>query len=128
MITMIADKIYSIHVTRWCASRPRYEITITSLVFVLAIGFVDYVTGPNISLSVIYLLPIVMTTWFVGQSCAIALSVLSVAVWFYGYSLSPGHVTGFFVMTWNSISYSFSMFFPFCCWHACMYFRTILTR
>ena len=103
MIATIAEKVHPFRVARWCASRPRYEIAIVSLVFILVVGFVDYVTGPNISLSVVYLLPIAMTAWFVGQSYAIALSVLSVAIWICGDSLSPGHDTSIFVPAWNGV-------------------------
>ena len=38
---------------------------------VLAIGYLDYITGPNISMTLIYLLPVVTAGWMLGQRLAI---------------------------------------------------------
>jgi len=103
MITTFTKKANPIHVIRWCASRPRRELAIFSLVFVLVIGYIDYATGAAISLSVVYILPIAMAAWFVSQSYAITLSVLSVVVWIYGDDLSSHHAIGFFVQAWNGL-------------------------
>jgi len=61
------------------ASRPAILALAFSLVGV--IGVADYVTGPEISLGLLYLGPISFVSWFVSASPAVVLSVLSGIVW-----------------------------------------------
>jgi hypothetical protein len=44
---------------------------------VLAIGYLDYITGPNISLTLIYLLPVVSAGWLLGQRNAIFVALFA---------------------------------------------------
>lgn len=56
----------------------RILITITCLVLVAVIGWLDYLTGIEDSLLIIYLAPIAIGTWFLGLWFGIAIGVLSV--------------------------------------------------
>lgn len=56
----------------------RISITITCLVLVAFIGWLDYLTGIEDSLLIIYLAPIVIGTWFLDLWFGIAIAVLSV--------------------------------------------------
>lgn len=44
---------------------------------VMAIGYLDYLTGPNISLTLIYLLPVVTAGWLLGQRLAIVVAMFA---------------------------------------------------
>ena len=48
---------------------------------VLAIGWLDVVTGPDIGLSLLYLIPIAISGWFGGVSHAVIVASLATAVW-----------------------------------------------
>jgi signal transduction histidine kinase len=52
-----------------------------SLVLVCMIGYVDYRTGYERSLSLFYLVPISLGTWFVGLLFGLMIATLSVVVW-----------------------------------------------
>jgi signal transduction histidine kinase len=52
-----------------------------SLVLVCIIGYIDYRTGYERSLSLFYLVPISLGTWFVGLFFGLFLATLSVVVW-----------------------------------------------
>jgi hypothetical protein len=56
---------------------------------VLLFGFLDYLSGPTVSLSVLYVIPIVLATWNVGQTNGIALAAASAAVCLAGDLLWP---------------------------------------
>src|SRR3974390_1160564 len=60
--------------------QSRAFFVFTALVIVIAIGFVDYVTGWELSFSAFYLLALGLAVWFVGKQFAWFLSALSVAV------------------------------------------------
>jgi signal transduction histidine kinase len=52
-----------------------------SLVLVCIIGYIDFKTGYERSLSLFYLVPISLGTWVVGLIFGLAMAVLSVVVW-----------------------------------------------
>jgi len=51
---------------------------------VFLIGFIDYISGWEISWSVIYVIPITIAAWYIGTGFAYALSALSVILWLAG--------------------------------------------
>src|SRR5262249_46202587 len=61
--------------------RPKSWVLVAGVLMVLVIGELDLLTGPAISLSLFYLLPITFVTWRSGKTAGFALSVLSVCVW-----------------------------------------------
>jgi hypothetical protein len=46
---------------------PRPVWFLAGIIVVLFIGLTDYATGEEISFSIFYLLPVAITTWFVGR-------------------------------------------------------------
>lgn len=53
-----------------------------SLALVLFIGLVDLATGYEFTLSILYLLPIFLTTWIVGLRAGACISIISTVAWF----------------------------------------------
>ena len=49
---------------------------------VLLLGLIDYVTGPDFSFVVFYLLPVFLVTWFAGRRAGITISLMSGIAWF----------------------------------------------
>jgi signal transduction histidine kinase len=64
----------------WIAAHSHQRIGLTCTIAVLLIGYIDYITGTQITLSVIYAFPISVMALFVGGWSAIGLSVFSVIV------------------------------------------------
>ena len=61
-------------------NQKKSTIAILSLIAILAVGDLDYLTGYKISLLVVYLLPIGFATIYVGPWYAASLAVLSIAI------------------------------------------------
>ena len=59
----------------------RGTMAVVSLVLVCIIGYIDFETGYERSLSLFYLVPISIGTWFVGLIFGLAVATLSVVVW-----------------------------------------------
>jgi signal transduction histidine kinase len=59
----------------------RSLISGASFVLVGVIGYIDYATGYERSLSLFYLLPISLATWFDGLTFGLVITVFSVVVW-----------------------------------------------
>ena len=47
-------------------SRSRFVLIVAAFVIIAVIGWVDYLTGHEISFSVFYLLSVALAVWFVG--------------------------------------------------------------
>lgn len=70
---------------------------ISGLTFILVTSTIDFVTGAELSLSILYLLPIVWICWYVGVHVGLMFSFLSLVAWAYahyhGSAASPSEPT-----------------------------------
>jgi len=76
------------------ATFQRWSIKIkiaVGILLVIALGAVDYHTGPEWSFSSFYLLPISLVAWCVGSAWGLAVSVLSGLTWLAA-DMGAGHV------------------------------------
>ena len=72
------------------------------------VGFFDYITGTELSFSVLYVFPIALIGWYAGSFSGILASLVSVVVWVSGDLLAGLHAS-VFTISWNSII-SFTFF------------------
>lgn len=84
------------------ANQSRTLVVLVTLLIVVAVGIVDYVTGWELSFSVFYLLAVGLATWFVGTRFAIFISILSVAVSLGGDLATGGKYSIRLVPWWNA--------------------------
>ncbi|HYK98363.1 MAG TPA: hypothetical protein VEU77_08200 [Candidatus Acidoferrales bacterium] len=69
---------------------------------VLLIGYLDYVTGPTISLTLLYLIPVVAAGWTAGQRRAIAVALLAGAISLVDVVTGSTQTTA--ALVWNAVS------------------------
>ena len=81
----------------------RVMFIVASLLLVAAVGFVDYVTGHEISVSVFYLLGVAMAVWFVSPGFGVFISGLSVFVSVTSDIASGAEFSSFLVPLWNAV-------------------------
>jgi hypothetical protein len=78
-------------------------VTIVAIAGVLLLGYIDLVSGYEVSLSIFYLGPIVFAGWFVGRQAGMLVSVISAVVWLVA-DVSSGHAfTHPLIPFWNAI-------------------------
>lgn len=70
---------------------------------VLLIGFVDFITGSDVSLSVIYAFPIIVAAWALGRPFALMLIVVSVVLWIWGDIVAGNIYHNPVVPLWNAV-------------------------
>ena len=75
--------------------------TVTALITIVIVGIADYVTGPQITFSVFYLVPVSVAAWLGGTAGALAGSVLAAVVWFGALLAASASVSNTFVYVWN---------------------------
>lgn len=61
--------------------QSRTTLMLAAFATVVAVGAVDYLTGYEISLSIFYLAPIALATWFIGRRFGWLVSAFSVVTW-----------------------------------------------
>jgi hypothetical protein len=66
------------------------------VILVLAIAVIDKLTGYDLHLGVLYLLPITMVTWSVGRGWGLALSAGTAALWLGIFSGTHHYATSFY--------------------------------
>lgn len=84
----------------------------TVFCLVVLIGFVDYLTGFEISLSVFYLIPIFIATWYISRSFGFFIAVITTIIWFLSDHFT-GHVYSNPIFAyWNTaVQFVFFVFF-----------------
>ncbi|MGH9580512.1 MAG: hypothetical protein ACRD2R_05915 [Terriglobales bacterium] len=74
-----------------------------AIALVLLLGVLDYLTGPEISFYVFYLLPVSLAAWSVGRAAGIGVSLLCAAAWLIANAQgSPFNQPG--VLYWNCLA------------------------
>jgi hypothetical protein len=54
-----------------------------ALIVTIAIGYLDYVTGPELGFSFFYLVPVSLAAWTVGMAAGIATAACCTAAWLF---------------------------------------------
>lgn len=63
------------------ARQTRTVVAVSSVLLTFLVGYLDYKSGPDVSMSAYYLLPLALAAWYVGPRFAIAIMVLGIGVW-----------------------------------------------
>src|SRR5471030_2739170 len=85
-------------------SKPLVAATCVGLV--AFIGFLDYITGYEISFFMLYLAPILLAVWRVSTPFAVVISVLSVMTWLWSNLAAGWSFSHWYVPVWNSMMVS----------------------
>ncbi|WP_295413542.1 GGDEF domain-containing protein [uncultured Thiodictyon sp.] len=75
---------------------------ITGATLIIVLGFVDVVTGYELSFSLFYLVPVSLLAWFAGKRYGIAASIASAGAWLSADVLSGNHYSETIIYFWNS--------------------------
>jgi diguanylate cyclase (GGDEF)-like protein len=60
----------------WLQSRSKTIIIVCGIALVCAVGVVDYITGYEISVSIYYLIPVGLVSWYVGSGAGAVIAVV----------------------------------------------------
>jgi diguanylate cyclase (GGDEF)-like protein len=82
---------------------PKPLLTFIGFLLVLAIGSLDSVTSYDVSVSFLYLFPIILIAWYEGGLTAAILSIFSTLIWSTS-DLASGHLySNFAIPLWNAL-------------------------
>ena len=72
------------------------------MVYLLVTVYFDWITGPNVSMAVFYVLPVGLLTWFVGKRTGYLLAVAAALLWF-AIDLTGPYTLRSPVLYWNTV-------------------------
>jgi diguanylate cyclase (GGDEF)-like protein len=88
---------------QWVGSQdPRYLLIVLILLIVM-FGYLDYLSGYEVSISLLYLLPIGLAAWFIGKRSALILSILSAVAWIVSNTLAGQTYSNPLIGYWNTL-------------------------
>lgn len=89
-------------VNAFLSVRSRFQIAVGSLLLVAAIGGVDFATGYELSVSIFYLLPVALCSWYAAQRAGLLLCLLSALTWLLVDDTSGHEYTHVAIPYWNA--------------------------
>jgi signal transduction histidine kinase len=82
---------------------PKSIIVLSGIVLVGVIGIVDYLTGTEVAVSIFYLLPISLISWFVGKKLGVFISAASTIAWLSADLLAGNQYSHPAILYWNGV-------------------------
>lgn len=70
------------HLTKYLQNQSKFVVITVGLLLLFLIGGIDAFIVADVSLSIFYLIPISLTTWYAGEAPGIFISIASSIVWF----------------------------------------------
>jgi len=84
-------------------SAPRGMLIAIAIGIVFILGFIDYATGLELSVSFFYLIPVTMIAWTISRKAGLWFSVLCAAVWLISNVLSGQEFSNLLIGVWNTL-------------------------
>jgi len=78
-----------------------FWIMVFLILFVIVLGYIDYITGVYLSFHIFYLAPVALGIWLVGRWAGIVLMVASAIAWFYEDIAASSHYPYLLIPYWN---------------------------
>jgi len=83
-------------------NRLKIEVAGLSFLAIPLLGIVDYLTGPKLSFSIFYLLPISVATWYTGRNMGLIASIASSITWLIADQAAGVAYSSTAIPYWNS--------------------------
>ncbi len=95
---MLTDKM------EYFSKQSKSFLTALEAILVLGVGWVDYITGTEYSLLLLYSIPVLTTAWFVGKWASVAISIESAIVLLVVDVAGQRHSSEPVALYWNDLS------------------------
>ena len=90
------------NLTDFFSKKSRLFSIIIGIILIGLVGYVDYVTGRDVSFAIFYLIPIGYITWFIGRQPGILASIASAMTWFFDEYTGTDLTTYPVIPYWNA--------------------------
>jgi len=91
-------------IDEYLRGRSKAFVTALGILTVFLVGIIDYFTGPEISFSIFYLLPIFVAAWYTRRTSGIGIALLSAITWLAAEMLGGQPYSNSLIGYWNGLS------------------------
>ena len=89
--------------THFFEQQNRFVLGLLGIILSLLVGFLDYFTGPQINISLFYLVPISLVAWYAGQESGLVVAGVSAITWFLADTFSGVLYPNGWIYLWNTL-------------------------
>ena len=82
--------------------RSKSSLLSIILCIILFLGYLDYITGFEITFSFFYLIPIVIATWYLGRNIGLAAAFFGIVIWLVSNYVAGERYTREIIRYWNA--------------------------
>src|SRR5260370_37867221 len=90
-------------IARYLRRQSRVWLFIQSVALTITIGFIDFLTGNELTLDPFYSIPILLMVWFGNRNLAIVISVFSALAWWWANSAAGHAYSSEWLRIWDTI-------------------------
>src|SRR6266481_7015963 len=90
-------------IARYLKRQSHVWLFIQSLALVITIGFIDYLTGDEVTLDPFYSIPILLMVWYGNRNLAIVISVFCALAWWWASSAAGHAYSSEWLRIWDTI-------------------------
>jgi len=87
---------------QYCRKQSKRSLLALALLGVLIVGYLDYITGYEVSLFLIYAGPILFAVWYLDRNCTILVVLVSAVVWWWADSMAGHPYFASWVHVWET--------------------------
>jgi signal transduction histidine kinase len=84
-------------------TRSSWQFSLLTALLITLTFTVDYITGYEIAISIFYLIPIGIATWFLSRRAGLVVSVLCAGLWLLGEQLAGAVYSNELIQWWNML-------------------------
>ncbi|GAB4306581.1 MAG: hypothetical protein Kow0090_21740 [Myxococcota bacterium] len=66
------------------------------------VGYIDYLTGIEISFSIFYLFPILIMAWYTSKTYGLLMAIIGATVWYINDAVHTPHYSHYLIPIWNA--------------------------
>jgi diguanylate cyclase (GGDEF)-like protein len=101
--TAVIDRLLLATVERRMSPLGAFGVLGASLLGVAILGLVDWATGPELSFSIFYVLPVSAATWFAGMGAGVATALVSAGTWLWADLAAGAEYSSDLIPFWNTL-------------------------
>lgn len=86
-----------------CEGLSTRRLYFCGLALLAVVGIVDFITGPEISVSILYLIPVALVSWYAEKPAGYVISIASAVVWLVIDQVSINSYSNPLIASWNGL-------------------------
>lgn len=87
----------------WLYGQPSSVLRIIAVISLIVVVWTDYATGTEVSVSILYIVPVALLAWFDTRGAGIAMSLISATMWYLCNALGEHAFSHPLTPVWNTL-------------------------